>query len=561
MERKNFLNYADDKIFADVCEWFGGRTYLEEKYPQIWRLLLNTREWHQTLTEDAFGDGEVPLEPSDVFRVEEVPCYGDEEERQAANDKGEVKHYSAVYTESITKLTEPASYIHMSSQIFDPESGKVFAAYAVSDSQNNELKKSVRVGRELLSYTRDVTVKTETDFIVVKQHDGKPVIASEEHKVEDKINLSDMQSDIREIVVSDPPLADGDAVTRVVYNRSDKDAAYSFSKAGTSKSDRKYVNVYFPFNVTVKLQDYCEFDTEKPVEIDPQCFFLSMYSDVIYVGDDTKYGEVQFNTSEVYMKKLQYELAEDKKSLTFKFPYSSDTTDNYWGVDMPLTSSQKQGDFDFYLGFKINYINTEIGNHPLNTNIIVASSDDYPASDNLRKVRKIHITWGCLAAGTEIRMASGGQKKIEAIQVGDVVRTKDGISRVCNKVRGYETHTIHLETEKNPALFLTEKHPIATDRGIIYAEDLTPGDRILGEDGAYQKITYLDIELYNGSVYSLELQSPSLIYANGMAVGDYQTLPDAGEPAVHQAEPLAAELLAELDAWTEERDKRMREKI
>lgn len=45
MNKRAFRNYADKQVFEDACQRFGGRKHLEEKYPEILKLLENTREW------------------------------------------------------------------------------------------------------------------------------------------------------------------------------------------------------------------------------------------------------------------------------------------------------------------------------------------------------------------------------------------------------------------------------------------------------------------------------------------------------------------------------------
>lgn len=555
MAKSTVRNYADSRVFDDACRRFGGREYLERNYPEILKLLENTRKWHQSLSEAPCGESKDEKGPTDLFQVEEIPCF-DSGTNEISN---EPKQYSAVYSMSTMNLCDDAAFLHMSSEISDPDSGKVFAAYAVSDQMTHKIEKGIRVNRNLLPYMNDVTVQSKTDFVAVNQINGTPVISSERREVTDEIRLHDLQSDIKTIEVTDPPPASGEDITSVVYNRSDKKAKYSFTEVKVKEYDRMYVEVFLPFSVTVTLQDYCTFSDE-PIRCDRERFSMSLYSDVIYTGDQEKYGAVQFNSADEYLKKLKYTLSGDKKTLTFQFPYSPKTRENYWGVAMPLTAAQTKGDFDFHLNFKI-YYKTIFSEEELYTDIVVASSGSYPESDNLRKVNKLHILWGCLGKDSLVLDASGARRRVDSLQVGDKLCTDQGVRTICNIVTGYEEKMIQVGIAGEEPLLLSDKHPVATDRGIVMASALAPGDALLGESGSQHPITLLDTVSYRDTVYSLELEDSALIYANGIAVGDYHTVPDRGEIRQTKPEPLDPKLLAELEAWTKEKNARMAQSV
>lgn len=447
----------------------------------------------------------------------------------------------------------------MSGEVYDPVNQKVFDAYAVSDTNGHWLKKEARIDKSVLAYARSVKVNSKVEYLVVSQVNGKAVILPEpsNESKEIEITLTDLKSDIKEIKVTDSPEASVKSHIRVVYNRSDKEAQYSFTKAKTSKSDRKYVEVYFPFSVKITLADGYLFDKTNPVRLDKNQFSMSLYSDVIYTGDKGKYGEIQFNTSR--MEELQYKLVDNDQSLIFELPYSPDTTDNYWGADMPLTASQKQGDFDFRMNFGINYKYQGISEN-LHTQIVVTSTDDYLNSDNCKKVSKVHITWGCLGKDSYV-LTEDGKKKISAIQIGDRIKTDKGVLPVVNMITGHEEYMVKAGIEGDAPLLLSEKHPVKTDRGIIAAGNLTPGDKLMGNDGNFHNIIYLDNVEYNDAVYSIEFETNTLFYANGISVGDYLTTPDIKNVSKPVAEPLDPKLLAELEAWTREKNELMAARI
>lgn len=128
-------------------------------------------------------------------------------------------------------------------------------------------------------------------------------------------------------------------------------------------------------------------------------------------------------------------------------------------------------------------------------------------------------------------------------------------------ITGHEEYMVKAGIEGDAPLLLSEKHPVKTDRGIIAAGNLTPGDKLMGNDGNFHNIIYLDNVEYNDAVYSIEFETNTLFYANGISVGDYLTTPDIKNVSKPVAEPLDPKLLAELEAWTREKNELMAARI
>ena len=74
-------------------------------------------------------------------------------------------------------------------------------------------------------------------------------------------------------------------------------------------------------------------------------------------------------------------------------------------------------------------------------------------------------------------------------------------------------------------------------------------DRLRIEDNTYESINYLEVIDYSDKIYSLELEEPALISANGIMVGDYM-MPAQGV-AVNKKECtlLDFKLIEELKKW------------
>lgn len=528
------LNYANDAHFEMAVKRFGGEEFLRGNFPRILQMLYDTRELHRSRGE------EEPSEDGyeDTFRVYELPL-----------DSGNALMPS-VYADSYMSLVNEASFLHMSSTLRDPKYQKTFDGYAVYDTNQNKIEKNMMVDHSLLSYSKNPRVEVTTDFLAVGKVNGKSVCLSDVQEKSISIDLNETGSTIQSIIVNEPrPKNGADTYIRVVYNgRKDDNAAYNFKRAtDRSSGGTRYVKVFYPFSVEIRLAEGFVFEENNPVTFD-STFNLSILSDVV------KGGEVHFNTAFVD----QIRTVVNKNVLRLDFSYSSEDDKNYWGVEMPLTAKQADGYFDFHLNFQIHYKHGDVGG--LNADVVI-SSEDTPQSPNRVKVKQSKILWGCLGKDTRITMADGSQREICKIRIGGLVLTDRGVQRVINVVRGREDRIVAVGIEDDRTLFITKKHPIATERGMIYAEDLTAFDRLRMEDGSFRDIRYLEVLDYHDSVYSLEVEHGGLISAENIWVGDFLTTADPVEEPENKAEPLEPELLEELIKWTELKNSQIKQEV
>lgn len=155
---------------------------------------------------------------------------------------------------------------------------------------------------------------------------------------------------------------------------------------------------------------------------------------------------------------------------------------------------------------------------------------------------KIKLGYSCLAKGTMITMADGKQIAIENIQSGDLVlgalANQPGSAESMEVVDvsvGVEAIEMYRVTTGDDSILMTETHPVSTtNKGIVWAKELEPGDRILTEEGSVV-ITQIETESYKDKIYNLKLapQEKSRLstmgkadfgmFANGMLVGDLST--------------------------------------
>ncbi|MCH5251893.1 MAG: hypothetical protein J1F22_02865 [Lachnospiraceae bacterium] len=534
------MDYTKEEHFLAALEHFGGKDFLQENFPNMLQMLYNTREWHQELNRK---NEDEPVGYEDSFEIMEL-CQSD-----TKNERGESG--TSIVSLSNMSLVNKASFLQISSVVKDPVNGVIFASSAVHDTNRNNLENPLTVDSKLMSYTKSPKVLTVSDFMAASKVNGKSVCVANTINRTLEIDLANGKPDITNIVVNQPaPKNEQAFVIRVVYNgRTDNDASYNFKMATDWTSGGvRYVRVFFPFSITVNLDDDFQFCNDTPVSFGDD-FMVSLASEVV------QGGSVHFNTATPYIDKIKSTI--DGNTLTLDFSYQADTDFNYWGIEMPLTLKQAEGVFDFHLQFTVNYAYKDNPGEILHTPILV-TSEEYPESQNMVKIKQARILWGCLGKDTQL-LTEDGYRNISEVKPGDKLYTNKGYIRLKNMVTGTEEKIVAVAVSEEKTLLLTKKHPIATERGIIYADGLTIGDKLKMEDGSLREIYYLEIKDYHDKVYCPELEESALIAADGIMVGDYMTKVDVVEEPEEELEPLEPELMDELIRWSEWKEQKMKE--
>lgn len=148
--------------------------------------------------------------------------------------------------------------------------------------------------------------------------------------------------------------------------------------------------------------------------------------------------------------------------------------------------------------------------------------------------KKITVTNSCLAAGTEIELASGQSSAIESLKAGDqVVNPYAPSLTIMDTAVGFETvPMVRIRSEAGRSLLMTEMHPIqVATRGMVQARSLKQGDVVMTKAGP-SKLVEVSREAYDGKVYNVKVGSgaeqaslaedQTALYANGFLVGDGQ---------------------------------------
>lgn len=138
----------------------------------------------------------------------------------------------------------------------------------------------------------------------------------------------------------------------------------------------------------------------------------------------------------------------------------------------------------------------------------------------LQEVPRVTIKWGCLAAGTKIRMEDGTEEVIEKIHKGHHVQTDGGIAAVRTAWSGTDESCECISVDDGRELILTKSHPVLTANGWKQAGELTCWDVLKTESGGEAAICKIERVAGTHQVYNLDTEG-KVIYANGFAVGDF----------------------------------------
>lgn len=126
--------------------------------------------------------------------------------------------------------------------------------------------------------------------------------------------------------------------------------------------------------------------------------------------------------------------------------------------------------------------------------------------NNIATVAPIKFVWGCVAAGTLVRMADGDLRPIETLKAGERVADGQGASlRIAEVWRGHEAAPLYrLATPSGADVRVTAGHPVPTADGVKAACDLAAGMMVTTRTGQ-EALSVIERVSHDGAVINLDL--------------------------------------------------------
>lgn len=125
---------------------------------------------------------------------------------------------------------------------------------------------------------------------------------------------------------------------------------------------------------------------------------------------------------------------------------------------------------------------------------------------------------GCFASDTKVFMADGEEKRIDAIQKGDYVRTIEGNQLVSAKVLSAEKKEVDGYLIINGHLKITPNHKIFVNKTWTQAGNIQIGDSLTDPSGKQIVVSSIEWQKGKFTVYNLEVEKFHTFFANSIFV-------------------------------------------
>lgn len=469
-------------------EWLsgrmGGEDLLRKKYPELYTILMYTRE--RQLLQAKADRGRGPTEEAslnglqDSMKIRFLAYHP---------DKG-VDTVSSIHT------VEESPSLFMVGNLRDLSHEQALGGFAKCSSNSHKLQDSVTFDADRLRADDFYHFSAETTFVkVCRGENGKPYFDS---MTEQNVGIKSAYGEgpVKEITVNDPmpcrhPGADK---TIIYYKRSGDGYDYYYDNVDIQSNG---IQIYMPFSGSIEFNSYY-----RPLFVDKN------YGFQLHI-ENIQNGVASFCPG--CWKDIKWEIADSK--LSWKFP------DN-WHTTLKRNQVGIMENLDFYCKM---YVIAENKNQPGKEHRlpVVITSSDLPFSDPaIKTIKKLEILWGCFAKDTGIKMADGSVKRIQDIRPEERVMSDDGSGEVLELISGEEERMIRIVSGCGHTVTVTEDHPVLTENGWKKARDLTAGDILIMEYGK-DSIEQLYVCGYHDRVFSIRTESGGAVIADGFLMGDF----------------------------------------
>lgn len=474
-------NIADDKQFNFIMSRLGGERLLRQKYPELYKILLYTKE--KSIKE---------INASGVLATSEAGAgvYGFKDSMKIRTLNYDPA--TTVQTASSINTVEDTPSLIIMGDLMDVNTGKVLANYNVCNNNSHFLMKETSCDSKSIDRTREYALLANTTFSkIMYDGNGKPYYYSVTENV--KKSCSANFDIIKGITLKAPvQKPERQHIKQIVirYNRTGGD--YSYMNVNTKSN---CTEIFFPFTGQVEFADGFE-----PLYVDKNKNFSLQI-------ENLNDGVAEFNTANWNRIKWKNE----GRVLSWEFPED-------WNEMLPTSSFYAANNVNFYC--KMN-IAAKVGEVIVpDIQIVISSGDSSHSDPSFLKIKGISIEWGCFAKNTNIKMADGSSKHIQDIKAGERVRTESGSTVVTEIITGAEKNMVLIETYCGNRIIVTNDHPMLTENGWKTAEKVNAADILKMEYGTDAIKDLYTIE-YNGEVFSIRTENEDAVIAEGFYAGDF----------------------------------------
>lgn len=476
---------AERAQFDWLSEKMGGETLLKKKYPELYKILLHTRERH-TLRAESAGSSGIP---------EEMPPDG-------LRDSMKIRYLSyhsdqGAATVSSIHTVEESPSLFMVGNLKDSSHGQMLGRFAECKSNSHELFGGVTFDAKRLCADDSYRFSAETTFVkVCKDENGKPYFDSMSEQTS-ALKSAVGEDPVKQITVADPrPRRHPGAEKTVVYynNRQGNGCDYYYDNVDID-SDR--VQIYMPFTGSIEFNN-----SYRPLFVDKN------YGFNLHI-ENMHGGAAYFNSA--YWKEIKWEI--NGSTLSWKFP-------DYWHTALRRSQIEFMENLNFYCKMYIMAENIKRPAEGRRMSAVITNGDSVFDDPAVKVIEKLEIQWGCFAKDTEIRMADGSMKQIQDIRPEDRIMTSNGVGKVLELISGEEEKMVRIGSGRGHRIMVTKDHPVMTEDGWKQAQELTAGDILIMEYGK-DNIEELYICEYHDRVFSLRTEGDGTVIAEGFFMGDF----------------------------------------
>lgn len=484
-ENRGFLwhDYSNDLDYQFIFELLLGDANLKEKFPIVSSVLEYTRKQSLLGNNGGNNGGNEKLNFEDSAKIRYV----------------NFNPNSTLSTKSSIHLVSQSLSLSIIGELIDVTNDKSYDGFAVYDDNLTHIEGEASLGSSKLIQSDDREFEAVSNFFWVKiDDDNKPFFVSCT-EVSDVVKIIGTKNIVKNLLVSDPDTIKNPKRehTVIVYDRQaqvgeDFDYEYQLVKTGNN------VKITVPFNGSAEFND-----AFTPIRVDKNNNFKLQI-------EHPDFGTKSFSQNK--WDEIVWKIEENK--LSWEFP--SD-----WGTELDKKNFAKGIGFDFYckMNVIVNYNGIE---YPQSIPLVVLSEGETHDDPSYKKIKPLDIWWGCLGKDTQILLADGSIKKIQSLEIGNIIINENNEKVIITDIlTGYEETMVLVETVSGSKILLTDEHPILTQRGMVLSEQLTAVDILILYGGNSEELRHVYPVQYNDTVYSLVLEKESTLIGNGFIVGDF----------------------------------------